>query len=66
MFKKSCAKPKGGFAYFMDDETIRRYASLPCEMKLQWLEDAARFTYLVLSRDPAKKQIWENFRKGEI
>jgi hypothetical protein len=63
---KNHKRPKGGFDYFLEDETIRRYASLSCEMKLSWLEEAARFTYRVLSRDPARKQIWEDFRKGRI
>jgi hypothetical protein len=64
--KKNNPNLKGGFTYYLDDEKIRWYLSLSCEMRLRWLEEAAQFTYRVLSQDPVKKQIWEDFRKGKI
>ncbi len=64
--KKNNPRPRGGFSYYLDDETIRWYLFLSCEMRLRWLEEAAEFTYKVLSQDPVTKQIYEDFRRGKI
>jgi hypothetical protein len=54
----------GGFAYRVTDEQIRRWKSLPVEVRLQWLEDANRLLAVALS--PKTRAIQERFRRGEI
>lgn len=54
----------GGFAYHVTDAQIRRWQSLPPEVKLQWLEDANRLLWQAMT--PQAKAIRERFRRGEI
>lgn len=54
----------GGFAYRVTDAQIRRWQSLPPEVKLQWLEDANCLLWLALS--PQTKAIRERFRRGQL
>lgn len=55
---------KKGFSYFVDIEAIKNYMKIPPSSKLEWLEEANRFTRMALSK--RRLMIWEKFRRGEI
>ncbi len=53
-----------GYFYDISEEDIKKYISLPVEMRLEWLEDANRFLFYAL--DEKAKKIRELLKKGEI
>lgn len=55
---------KKGFSYFVDLEAIKGYMRIPISSRLEWLEEANKFTKTALSK--RKLAIWEKFRRGEI
>ena len=56
--------PKGGYSYSFSDEEIKKYLSLPIEMRLKWLEDSCQFLYETL--EIPIREIQSQFRKGLI
>jgi len=62
--RKVNRKKRTGSYYCLNEETIRKYMSLPAAMKLKWLEEANRFTRKVLTSKT--RRIWQRFRRGEI
>jgi len=64
-YRKTLNKEKRtGFYYYLNEESIRKYMSLPAGMKLKWLEEANRFTRKILTSKT--RRIWQRFRRGEI
>lgn len=57
-------KAKKGFEHHPTAEDIRSYRKLSAQDKLNWLEEANRFTSEALKGKT--KKIWEQFRRGEI
>jgi len=57
-------KHKGGFKYSYSEDKLREYMALSAKEKLDWLEEANRFTYKTLT--PETKKIREAFRSGNI
>ena len=55
---------KGGFKYRYSEEKLREYMALSAKDKLDWLEEANRFTNKTLT--PETKKIREAFRSGAI
>lgn len=55
---------RGGFAYRVTDEQIKRWRMLPATVKLQWLEEANRFLAAALTRKA--RAIQDRFRRGEL
>ncbi|MFH1773828.1 MAG: hypothetical protein ABH874_02580 [Methanobacteriota archaeon] len=53
---------KKGYSYSCSTASIKEYASLAPEMKLEWLEEANRFIW----KFSKNKEIIEKFRRGEI
>ena len=58
------AKVKKGFEFHCAVDNIRSYCKLSAKDKLNWLEEANRFTFKMLPEET--KKIWEQFRHGEI
>ncbi len=55
---------KKGFSYKVSDEALKKWAALPAEMKLDWLEEINEF---IFNFAPEKsKETISKFRKGEI
>ncbi|MFH0800398.1 MAG: hypothetical protein V2A66_09505 [Pseudomonadota bacterium] len=54
----------GGVKSHITREMIREYRKMPPEMRLAWLDDAAKLSYEGLT--PRRRRIWEQFRKGDI
>ena len=57
-------KHKDGFKYSCSEEKLRESMALSAKDKLDWLEEANRFTYKTLT--PETKKIREAFRSGSI
>lgn len=55
---------KKGFRHFHTLEAIREYSQLSPKHKLEWLEEANRFSYLAVTGK--RRKIWEMFRQGKI
>lgn len=55
---------KKGFRHAYTLEQIREYRKLSARDKLNWLEEANRFSHKAIRGD--RKKIWEKFRRGEI
>ncbi len=53
----------GGFTYYVTDEQIDAYRSVPIERRLQWIEETARATYDLAS--PEVRERWARLRRGE-
>lgn len=55
---------KKGFSYKVSDEALKKWAALPAEMKLDWLEEINEF---IFNFAPDKsKETMSKFRKGEL
>ena len=55
---------KGGFHYHVSQEQIDEYQKLSTKDKLEWLEEALKFSYESMS--PETWETWQKFRRGEI
>jgi hypothetical protein len=55
---------KKGFKSIPTTQQIKEYLKLSLRHRLEWLEEANRFTYKALKGK--RKKAWEAFRKGEI
>lgn len=53
-----------GFSYTCTIEEIRAYSRLSAKDKLNWLEEANRFSHKAIKGKT--KKIWEKFRQGKI
>jgi len=53
-----------GYRHHHSDEELRRWAALPAEQKLQWLEEMNEFLDRAMS--PEAKESARRFRRGEI
>lgn len=62
--KRLQVQKKGGYRYCCSEEVLKEYMALSPEMKLRWLEEANRFSYLATS--PKIRRIKEKFRRGAI
>ncbi len=56
------ASTSTGFTYWVSDEQIAAYASLPIGRRLLWLEEAARLTYSLAT--PEVRARWARLRAG--
>jgi len=56
-------RPPGGFGYWVSDEQLRAFAQLTPLQRLQWVDDARRFT--LLAQTPATRARMERLRRGE-
>ena len=57
-------KTRGGFSYYVSDEQLEFYGSLPIEERLRWLEEAQEFMFKILPKE--KWDLLQRFRRGEI
>jgi hypothetical protein len=53
----------GGYEYFVTDEQIRRWETVPVEERLRWLEEANEFLYH--AQDAETRARWQAVRRGE-
>ena len=53
----------GGFDYYVSDEQLRAFGRLTPLQRLQWLDEARRFTLLAQTPETARRQ--ERLRRGE-
>lgn len=53
----------GGFSYFVSDEQLLAFQRLTPLQRLQWADEARRFT--LLARTPETAQRQERLRRGE-
>ena len=56
-------KEKGGFGYDVSDEQLEAFAKLTLLQRLQWVEEARRFTLMARTPETAERQ--ERLRRGE-
>ena len=56
-------RPTGGFGYWVSDEQLAAFARLTPLQRLQWLDQARRFT--LLARTPETRERQERLRRGE-
>ena len=55
--------PPGGYSYFVTDEQLRAFQRLTPLQRLQWADEARRFT--LLARTPETAQRQERLRRGK-
>ena len=55
---------KGGYYYCVSDEQLRDYAKLTPKQRLEWVDQARRFT--VMARTPETAQMHDKLRRGEV
>ena len=55
-------RPEGGFGYWVSDEQLQAYAKLTPLQRLQWVEEALRFTLLARSEEARERH--ERLRRG--
>ena len=55
-------RPEGGFGYWVSDEQLRAYSKLTPLQRLQWVEEALRFTLLARSEEARERH--ERLRHG--
>lgn len=55
-----CAR--GGYVYYVSDEQMARFAALTPLQRLQWLDEARRFT--LMAETPETRQRRERLRRG--
>ena len=55
-------RPQGGFGYWVSDEQLSAYAKLTPLQRLQWLDEAVRFTLLARSEEARERH--ERLRRG--
>jgi hypothetical protein len=55
-------RPEGGFGYWVSDEQLRAYSKLTPLQRLQWVEEALRFT--LLARSDEVRERHERLRRG--
>jgi hypothetical protein len=55
-------RPEGGFGYWVSDEQLRAYSKLTPLQRLQWVEEALRFTLLARSEEVRERH--ERLRRG--
>ncbi len=53
----------GGFDYYVSDEQLKAFAKLTLLQRLQWVEEARRFTLMARTPETAERQ--ERLRRGE-
>jgi hypothetical protein len=53
----------GGYEYFVTDEQIRRWETVPVMERLRWLEEANEFLYQ--AQDAETRARWQAIRRGE-
>ncbi|MFQ5800161.1 MAG: hypothetical protein ACE5HH_00375 [Candidatus Hydrothermarchaeales archaeon] len=53
-----------GYSYTLSEESLKRWMSMPAELKLEWLEEINRFLWKYVPKK--NKEIIAKFRKGEI
>jgi hypothetical protein len=58
----TAARPEGGFGYWVSDEQLQAYAKLTPLERLQWLDEALRFTLLARSEEVRERH--ERLRRG--
>lgn len=51
-----------GFDYFVSDEQIATYSSLPIHVRLAWVEETARVAYALAT--PEVRARWAALRRG--
>lgn len=54
---------QGGFGYWVSDEQLEAYSRLTPMQRLQWVDQARRFTLLGRTRETAQRQEW--LREGK-
>ncbi len=57
-------KITGGIEYECSKEAIEKYKAMPAKWKLDWLEEANRLTFNVLSEK--EKKVRNKIRKGLV
>lgn len=62
--KTSKTSAVGGFSYYVSDEQMQAFAGLSPLQRLQWLDEARRFT--LLGRTPITAERQERLRRGEL
>jgi hypothetical protein len=55
-------RPNGGFGYWVSDEQLQAYSQLTPLQRLQWLDEARRFT--LLARSEQTRERHERLRQG--
>jgi hypothetical protein len=58
----NASRPEGGFGYWVSDEQLEAYAKLTPLERLQWLDEALRFTLLARSEEVRERH--ERLRRG--
>lgn len=53
----------GGFSYYVTDEQLQAFQNLTPLQRLQWADEARRFTLLARTPETARRQ--ERLRRGE-
>jgi len=53
----------GGYEYYVTDEQIRRWETVPVVERLRWLEEANEFLYQ--AQDAKTRARWQAIRRGE-
>jgi len=56
-------EPQGGFGYWVSDEQLAAFARLTPMQRLQWVDQARRFTLLARTDESAQRQEW--LRQGK-
>jgi hypothetical protein len=54
---------RGGFSYYVSDEQLESFQRLTPLQRLQWADEARRFTLLACTPETAERQ--ERLRRGE-
>lgn len=54
---------KGGFSYFVNDEQLEAFRLLTPLQRLQWVDDARRFTLMARTLETTERQ--ERLRLGK-
>ena len=54
---------QGGFGYWVSDEQLEAYSRLTPLQRLQWVDEARRFTLLGRTAETARRQEW--LRQGK-
>ena len=57
------ATKEGGFGYWVSDEQLAAYARLTPLQRLQWVDEARRFTLLGRTEETARRHEW--LRQGK-
>lgn len=63
MATKSPEQDRGGFGYWVSDEQMQAFARLTTLQRLEWLDQARRFT--LLAQTPETRERQERLRRGE-